>query len=242
MNYYLLGKNKKPKGPYPLARLRDLWKAGKISAGTLCCEKGGEKWLPIENVEAITDRPHQVEPPVIGVEVVPPVAANPPPEFVEYESYEPKPTGQWHKRPAVYVFAVLNILYGITYGLAGLGILFQWLSAFDDLDWWGHLVGIVHIYFFGIRNGIGILVAAGGQLFASANPDDKSNHFRENGELAESWGTYFGFHCFLIVIIWLFVSMAIPWPAVIVWAIWVGINFGYHALADSFLENPFRQK
>jgi hypothetical protein len=57
MNYYLLGKNKKPKGPYPLARLRDLWKAGKIPAGTLCCEKGGGEWLPIENVEAITDLP-----------------------------------------------------------------------------------------------------------------------------------------------------------------------------------------
>ena len=52
MNYYLLGKNKNPKGPYPLTRLRDLWKAGKIPAGTLCCEKGGEIWLPIENVEA----------------------------------------------------------------------------------------------------------------------------------------------------------------------------------------------
>ena len=57
MNYYLLGKNKKPKGPYPLARLRELWKAGKIPAGTLCCEKGGEKWLPIGNVEAITGHP-----------------------------------------------------------------------------------------------------------------------------------------------------------------------------------------
>ena len=47
MNYYLLGKNKKPKGPYQLAQLRDLWKAGKIPAGTLCCEKGEDIWLPI---------------------------------------------------------------------------------------------------------------------------------------------------------------------------------------------------
>ena len=57
MSYHLLGKNKKPKGPYSLSQLRDLWQADKIPAGTLCCKKGGKKWLPIKDVEAITSHP-----------------------------------------------------------------------------------------------------------------------------------------------------------------------------------------
>ena len=56
--YYLLGKNKKPKGPYKLSRLHELWEAGEIPAGTRCCMKGGENWLPIESLaEFFSDFP-----------------------------------------------------------------------------------------------------------------------------------------------------------------------------------------
>lgn len=54
MDYYLLGKKKKPKGPYELTQLQELWKAGKIPEGTLCCEKGGKTWKPIGQFEGIT--------------------------------------------------------------------------------------------------------------------------------------------------------------------------------------------
>ena len=54
MNYYLLGRSRTPKGPYKLAQLRELYKAGRIPEGTLCCEKGEKKWKPIGQFENIT--------------------------------------------------------------------------------------------------------------------------------------------------------------------------------------------
>ena len=56
MNYYLLGKNKKPKGPYQLTQLRDLWKAGKIDplvSETYDIEHAHEAIAKLENRGAI---------------------------------------------------------------------------------------------------------------------------------------------------------------------------------------------
>ncbi len=54
MSYYLLGKGKKPKGPYSESQLRQLWAAGKIPSGVLCCKKGMNRWQPIEQFGNIT--------------------------------------------------------------------------------------------------------------------------------------------------------------------------------------------
>ena len=150
---------------------------------------------------------------------------------------------RFKKRPSVYVFSILNGLYGCLNVLAGIGVLLHWMSIFNSLEL-GHFVMILNVWFYGCSIGIYAVTGALVILFSRADPKSESGFYHMNNSMKHAWFKYIGWNVFFVLLVMFFnekALKAIPLTpfTMLVLCIWIAINVGYHNLAHHFLKDPF---